>query len=82
MDEDAAGIGAVIAVEAAQEGGLAGARRADEGDAFTGVHGQGDVVQDGQAEAAAQMEGEVLVQVFDFQHFGHACSTEETRSWV
>ena len=46
-DADGAGVGAVDAAEAIEEGGFAAARGSHEGDAFAGMDGKGDVAENG-----------------------------------
>ena len=82
LQGDAAGIGAVIAVQRAQQGGLAGAGRAGQRHALAGGNLQVHIVENVEHDTA-QMQGETLAEGLGLQHgHAHACSTELTRSWV
>ena len=48
VEEDLAGSGVVESAEEMEEGGLAGAGSADQGDAFAGRDGEGEVAEDGE----------------------------------
>ncbi|ENN84500.1 hypothetical protein RHSP_72583 [Rhizobium freirei PRF 81] len=64
-DEDLAAVDGVVAVDHFQERALADAGRAAEHDAFAGGDGEGDIGDDRQAQAVAQVHGEA------FEDFGN-----------
>ena len=67
MDADRARVGAVVAVERAQQRALAGARRADQGQALAGRDGERHVAQHRQSEVAVGMDDEGLGEAGDLE---------------
>src|SRR4051812_36493178 len=80
--QDATLAGTVIAVEAAHQGGFAGARGAGKRYAFAGPDFHLDPLQHRDPRAALQVQGEGLAEPFGAQRPAHAASTEATSSWV
>ena len=85
-DQDVAGIGAVVAIQAAHQRGLAGARRPGQHHALACMQFEADTGQDGNPHAALQMQREALRQRIGAQHqswrTAHACNTELTSNCV
>jgi hypothetical protein len=79
---DAAAACAVIAIKAAQQGGFSRAGRARQRHALAGRHMHVDGIEHRDAHAALQMQQEILRQVLNLEHHGHADSTELTSNCV
>lgn len=84
--QDLAGVNGIVAVDHLQERALADAGWAAEHDAFAGCNREGDIGDDGQAYAVAQMHGEALEDFGNDEGvamvFPQTCRIEETSSCV
>ena len=82
-DADRAGIGAIVAVERAQQRALAGARRADQRQALARRDGERHVAQHGQREVALGMHDEGFGEAGDAERgHRHTGRIEATSIWV
>ena len=80
--QDAPGLRAVIAIEAAHQRGLARPGGPGERDALPGRHLEIEPPQHRQADTALQMQGEGLAEALGPERPTHAASTDATRSCV
>ncbi len=85
---DRARVGAIVAVERAQQGALAGTGRADQRQAFAGRYGKRHVAQHGQRQVALGMHDEGFAEAADAEgglggdHVRHTGRIEATSIWV
>ena len=92
VDYDAAGSGQIVSVEGLEQGGLASARGAEKGHAFSCPDGKVDGIKGVYAGAALLVQDKMLAQIPDFYDCprhgkflaasNQPWSMEETRSWV